>query len=258
VPFFSIIVPTFNSAKAVHTALDSILQQTFTDFEVIFMDGKSKDNTIEIINNYCDSRTKVFSEPDKGVFDAMNKGVKKSCGNWIYFLGSDDSLYDENVLADVSAFLGSGNYDVAYGDVVSARFEGVYGGIFDADKLLKQNICHQSIFFRRSVFKKVGNFNVHYKTQADWDYNFKWFFAKNVQHVYLNRIIARYADGGLSSNGDPLFEMEKFHRYLLHSMQALDFKSRFNLLRTEFLKAYTARSKNNMIEVLKIGFKTLL
>ena len=93
----SIIIPTYNSASVLAKALDSIVKQNFTDWEVLVMDGVSTDNTIKVAQSYNDSRIHIFSEPDKGIYDAMNKGIEKAQGEWLYFLGSDDWLLNGNV-----------------------------------------------------------------------------------------------------------------------------------------------------------------
>ena len=93
-PLISIIVATFNAATCIQEALESIINQSFQDWECIIQDGGSKDNTISILQKYAslDNRIKYYSEPDKGIFDALNKGIQKAQGQWIYVLGSDDIL----------------------------------------------------------------------------------------------------------------------------------------------------------------------
>jgi len=153
---------------------------------------------------------KIISEKDDGIYDAMNKGVTKANGNWIYFMGSDDSFYTETVVEEISKFNESLNSDVIYGDVFSTRFDGVYDGKFTYDKIMNKNICHQAIFFKKDIFKKTGNFNLRYKAHADWDHNIKWFFNKKIKQKYIDVIIANYADGGFSSlHGDEVFKKEK-------------------------------------------------
>ena len=115
-PRLSIIIPTFNSAKTLSRCLDSVISQSFTDWEVLMMDGVSNDDTIKIASSCQDSRIRIYSEPDKGIYDAMNKGIDKSRGEWLYFLGSDDYLFNSHSLEDV--FKNDiEKYDVVYGDV---------------------------------------------------------------------------------------------------------------------------------------------
>jgi len=101
-PFFSIIIPTYNSSATISVALNSIIKQSYQNFEVIIVDGLSNDNTISIISQFQDDRIKIFSEKDKGVYDAMNKGINYANGKWIYFMGSDDYFYDNTILFYIS------------------------------------------------------------------------------------------------------------------------------------------------------------
>ncbi len=108
-PFFSIITVCLNSEKTIETTIKSVIDQSFTDFEYIIIDGKSSDKTLEIIEKYKDSRIKIISEKDKGIFDAMNKGVSLSKGKWIHILNSDDYYYSKNSLVNASKFLDEKN-----------------------------------------------------------------------------------------------------------------------------------------------------
>src|ERR1700744_2888998 len=136
-PACSIVIPTYNAETTLSRALDSLLGQTFQDFEVLIIDGLSTDKTTAIIGDYAarDKRIRFISEKDNGIYDAMNKGIDLAKGDWIYFLGSDDQLYKKDVLASV--FTGEVNLssDVLYGDVYSPVFKGIYDGEFDAEKI---------------------------------------------------------------------------------------------------------------------------
>lgn len=219
-PLFSIIIPTYNSAQTLKVCLDSLLGQTYNNFEIIIIDGNSTDGTIEIIKNYSSLNPFLFkwiSEKDKGIYDAMNKGIKLAKAEWLYFLGSDDKVFDTELLKQIVSNISNGNkVDVFYGNVTSLRFSGIYDGEFTNEKIFQKNICHQSIFFSKNVFKKIGNFNLKYRVHADWDHNLRWFLSKNITKVFVNITCAEYADGGFSSiNEDLLFENEKKWKYLI-------------------------------------------
>lgn len=201
----SIIIPTYNSAKTIKRCLDSIVAQTYKDYEVLVMDGCSTDETIEIIESYPDERIKIASEPDKGIYDAMNKGILKSKGEWLYFLGSDDYLFAPDVLEKVSKEL-SGKYDVVYGEVDAPQLPQECKGEWTYDNILA-NRCHQAIFYRRTVFKEIGLYNLQYRLWADWDLNYRWYCCPTIRHQYVNMKIAYYSDGGISSKqGDEDYE----------------------------------------------------
>lgn len=103
--YFSIITVCLNSEKTIETTIKSVLAQTYTDFEYIIIDGKSSDKTLNIINRYKDPRIKIISEKDKGLFDAMNKGISLSKGKWIHILNSDDYYYSKDSLIKASKVL---------------------------------------------------------------------------------------------------------------------------------------------------------
>ena len=246
---FSIIIPTYNSAKTLKYCLDSIESQTFPNFEILIMDGASSDSTLEIANQYHDERIRIYSEIDKGIYDAMNKGIAISKGEWIYFLGSDDKLLNNYVLERVNEGLENNFYDVVYGDITSTRFNGIYGGQFDAIRIYNQNICHQAIFFSRTVFEKIGKFNIRFKAHADWEHNFRWLLSGKIKTTYVNLVIAEYADGGYSSrNSDLVFENEKMLTYLTNVRKNISLKRRLRLLFNEFEKINIRNNKKLFVK----------
>ena len=153
-PLFSIIIPTFNAGKTLSFCLDSVLIQSFQDFEILIIDAVSSDNTMSIVEEYAAANTAItwISEKDKGIYDAMNKSISLAKGEWLYFLGSDDKLYDAEVLKKIMNSLNENHsLDVLYGNVSSNRL-GIYDGEFNAGKIRLKNICHQAIFLRKTVF----------------------------------------------------------------------------------------------------------
>lgn len=199
-PLFSIITPTHNAYGHLEKCINSIFNQSFSKWEHIIVDGGSSDGTLELIKKY--PHLKWISEPDVGIYDAMNKGIKLAKGEWLYFLGADDYLYDNKVFENLISHLKS-NVDVVYGNVSSTRWNGLYDGEFNSKKITDKNICHQAIFLRRIVFDKVGLFNLRFKVYADWEHNWRWFFNPSIKHKYAPLTIAEYADGGFSSNSLP-------------------------------------------------------
>jgi glycosyltransferase involved in cell wall biosynthesis len=193
---YSIIIPTYNSTNVIRRCLDSVVTQTFGDFEVLIMDGNSEDDTIRIAESFYDDRIKIYSEPDKGIYDAMNKGIDKSSGNWLFFLGSDDYLYDREVLSNVAPHL-IDELDVVYGEVESHLPE-LNRGEWCLEKI-GGNRCHQAIFYNRRFFGKSIRYNLRYPVLADFDLNLKWFLNRNYRHCYIPNIISHFSDGGLSS-----------------------------------------------------------
>ena len=212
--FISIVIPTFNSENTLSNTLKSICEQTFKSIEILIIDNCSTDNTLRIVADYQELyKTIIFqihSDADKGIYDAMNKGISLAQGDWIYFLGSDDTLYNNDVLEKIYQFTNSKSLDVIYGNVTSELFGGVYAGEFDYPMLMHKNICHQAIFFKKTVFKKIGNFKSKYPINADWEHNLRWFFNRRIKNQYIELIICNYGMMGISSKKkDEVFKTEK-------------------------------------------------
>lgn len=195
----SIIIPTFNSAKTLAQAIDSILDQTFADWEMILIDGVSKDQTIELIKSYSDQNNKIrwISEPDQGIYDAMNKGLKMAKGNWVYFLGSDDRLYDKNVLTKI--FEKSIPKELG---IICGRVDRENLGISDIqstekEKIIFDNLNHQSIICRRPILEKFP-FERQYSVYADQVQLIRM-VAAGIKSIQKDIIIAHYSMQGYSS-----------------------------------------------------------
>ena len=237
--FLTIIIPTYNSSKTLRVALESLLIQEYQYFEVLIIDGLSNDDTVLIANEYKKKINKltIISEKDKGIYDAMNKAITISKGNWLYFMGSDDSLYEVNTLLKIKELSNFKEYDIIYGNVISSRFKDVYDGEFTYDKIFNKNICHQAVFFKKEIFKLTGQFNLKYKAHADWDHNIKWFLNKRIKQKHVDLIIANYADGGFSSvNGDVVFQKEKLQLFLKRGLFVLPIK---NILKLSKMLVYS-------------------
>lgn len=226
-PLISIIIPTFNASETLTDCLESLKNQVYQNFEIIQVDGVSTDTTLNISKEYKNSFENflIISELDAGIYDAMNKGIRLAKGKWLYFLGSDDTLIDENVLDKISKeIVENHQISVIYGNVNSVFYGGKYDGEFTYDKLSRLNICHQAIFFNKKVFKKTGLFNLKYKVVSDWDHNIKWFFNDKIKQKYVDLTIANFTDGGISaSNIDSLFEKEKNFNLLKVGFNKLSF-----------------------------------
>lgn len=238
----SIIVPTFNSRASIARCLQSIAQQTFTDYEVVMQDNSS-DDTRAIVQSFQQERQDVVlhwrSEPDSGVYDAMNKAMRRCNGEWVLFLGSDDELADEHVLNRMLSSAPPGNVGVLYGDVRIvgdtpwAKDGTIYDGSFDLQKVLVKNICHQAMFYRASLLRDVGTFNPAYRVCSDWDLNLRCW--SKMEFLYRKVTVANFYAGGASSTPvfDPAFQKDFFsniRRYGLFGK--LPFTTRLAYLKT--------------------------
>jgi glycosyltransferase involved in cell wall biosynthesis len=228
----SVITPTYNAEKTVLNCIKSVEGQTWQNLEHLIVDGLSQDGTVELVRKELLSNDKVrlISEPDSGIYDAMNKGIKAAKGDWIFFLGSDDEFVHKNVIRDVFSDPEYNLYDVIYGDVESERFNGVRNGNVGKYELIYFNICHQGIFFRRSVFEKTGLFSLKYRYQSDWHHNLKWFYDSKIKKHYIKKTICHYADGGASSFGDLSFDEDKEKEALKLGWYVLTREEKWSLL----------------------------
>jgi glycosyltransferase involved in cell wall biosynthesis len=208
----SIIIPSFNQIEELNGALGSINSQSFRNFEVIVVDGGSE-NAIEIegvIEKFSHLNIYFKSESDQGIYDAMNKGIDISVGEYLYFMGCDDRLASPDILNQVFNQRDNLRYDFLYGNVVFTSNNSVYDGQFGKLKLISRNICHQAIFVRRELFQKLGKFDLRYKYLADWVFNMKCFNDSSIKKSHLKLLIALYNNDGASfSNHDYNFIEDK-------------------------------------------------
>ena len=211
----SIITVVYNCENTIENTLKSILSQSYKYKELIVVDGKSTDNTLAVINKYASKINKIISEPDRGIYDAMNKGVKYANGEWICFMNSGDSFYNEHVLKDVSCQL-SDECGIVYGDTDSKT---QYGHILDRAKptsYIKENMpcCHQSCFAKRTLLNEYP-FDLSYKIVADYNFVFQA-YKNGVEIKKIDVIVATYnaAEGYSAANKYRVFkEILKIHNY---------------------------------------------
>lgn len=196
---FSIIIPTFNASLTLPSALNSLRLQNCKDFEVIIVDGLSTDGTGDIVEQYSnDLQISFLSEKDRGIYDAMNKGIAMSTGRWLYFMGSDDSLYNSDVLRKIAGNINEG-IDVIYGNSIWLPEYKEEKGAWSFERLLNQSINHQRIFYKRILFRDFGMFNIRYPLAADHEFNIRMFNNAVIKWMHVDLTVAFYNSGGLSS-----------------------------------------------------------
>jgi glycosyltransferase involved in cell wall biosynthesis len=203
-----------NSAAVLVQALQSLVDQTWRDFEVIISDGESADDTVMIAKRFAEQlpAIRIDSRPDTGVYDAINRGVESARGDWFLVLGSDDRIHCADTLGLVATHLAENvSTSIVYGDVrmMAANQCGVqpgerYAGPMSLSRLLVNNVCQQAVLYRRSLFDTLGGFDLRYRLYADWDFNLRAAFRSPMQ--WIDVVIADYAATGMSaSNTDAAF-----------------------------------------------------
>lgn len=206
-PTFSLITANHNSGDKLRRTFHSIKNQD-VDLEYIIVDGVSSDGSLDVALEIAasDSRVKVISEKDKGIYDAMNKGISAASGRCIYFLGAGDELIS-GALAALLKHLPDEQPTMLYGNVLINDVR--YDGQFDWRKLVGKNICQQGIVYTSNLFRLLGLFTLDYPRHADWEFNLRCFGNRNVVKHYVPVDIAYFEPNGVSYSGDVAFERDK-------------------------------------------------
>lgn len=205
---FTVVIVTFNAEKYIDETLQSLLVQQCENYEVIIIDGASKDSTVKKIfdlKKKFENKNILFqivSEPDDGIYNAMNKGIKMAKGEYIYFLNAGDEIYDESVFGKLQTIIKNNIKDVYYGDTLCIndflyrKLEGL------PIEMISEDIpfCHQSVIVKRELMLKYG-FDEKYKICADYDFFVK-IFLYGAQFKYVDVIFSKYRMNGFSSRDD--------------------------------------------------------
>ncbi len=207
----SLITVTYNSDTTLRGTIESVLSQTYSDVEYIVVDGLSKDNTVEIIREYeprFGGRIKWVSEHDKGLYDAMNKGIRMATGDVVGILNSDDFFTSNDILEKVAAGL-TEDLDAVYGDIHFVSPENLHRCVrYYSSKIFKRGLmrmgfipAHPSFYCRRVCFEKYGLYKTDYKIAADFDLLLRFIYVNNIRIKYLPIDMVTMRTGGASTNG---------------------------------------------------------
>lgn len=200
-PTISIITVTYNAADDLEKTVQSVVNQTYDNIEYIIIDGKSTDNTQIILDKYKEKITKIISEPDKGIYDAMNKGISLASGQYLHFLNAGDYFYCEESLQKLISSAGK-EYDIIYGDIelvqVNGRKSHHRAKEFNLINLLKFGtgvICHQAMLVRRDI-ASLYDLKYTFKGELNWYFDF-FKEGKGVSYFHYNSPVVYYFLGGL-------------------------------------------------------------
>ena len=209
----SIITVTYHADAVLEQAVCSVIGQDYSNIEYIIIDGESTDGTLDIIKKYEDEIELWVSEPDHGIYDAMNKGLTYATGNYIYYLGADDCLLAPNSISQVVSFLQDNpEVDVLCASVMMVdtvyRIEKVYSSdCSEADVMSGYNTPHQGMFVRREILQKY-RFDTSYRIAADYKNFLKFYLDPDIKLQKTDLIVAYYANDGISGNGTDAQRME--------------------------------------------------
>ncbi|BAO76205.1 glycosyltransferase family 2 protein [Winogradskyella sp. PG-2] len=206
----SIITATYNSEETIKDCMNSVLNQTHDDIEYIIMDGGSEDNTVAIIEKAAKTNPSIFfkSEPDKGIYDALNKGIAWAQGEVIGFVHSDDFLANNDIIKDIVETFNKENSNGVYGNLHYVAF-------YNTDKIIRNWVskpynkkllkkgwmpAHPTLFLKKEIYDTYGLFNMSYKIAADYDFILRVFQQKDLKFSYIDKTIIKMRVGG-ASNG---------------------------------------------------------
>lgn len=210
----SIVTINYNNPRGLKKTIESIVNQTYSNFEYIVIDGGSTAGDVEVINTYQNQINYWVSEPDKGIYNAMNKGIKAASGDFIIFMNSGDIFSNNLVLEEVYQHL-TPEFDLYYGDYnrikPNSNRRKTFPEKLNFSFFYSGSLSHQSTFFKRTIFDDIFLYNEENKIVSDWEFYIYAICYKNVKYKYLNTVISDFDFTGISSN--PKFkEIENLER----------------------------------------------
>jgi glycosyltransferase involved in cell wall biosynthesis len=205
----SIITVVWNNKKTIKDAINSVLHQTYKNIEYIIIDGVSTDGTIEIIKSYGDKITKFVSEPDKGLYDAMNKGIKLATGDVVGILNSDDLYIDNFVIEKVVKTFEEQNIDSLFADLVYVKPDNLDKIVryYDSSNFNPLKFAygwmpaHPTFFVKREAYKKYGLFRTDLKIASDFDILARFLYTNKISYYYMKEVLIKMRVGGVSTDG---------------------------------------------------------
>ncbi|CAM3419413.1 glycosyltransferase family 2 protein [Flavobacterium chungbukense] len=227
----TIITVCYNRKNTIEKAIQSVLAQNYNDVEYIIIDGNSTDGTKEIIDTYKDQVSKYISEPDKGMYDAINKGLKLATGDVIGLMHSDDEFYDKDVIARIaSRFENEKHIDGIYGDGVYVSndqkerlIRNRIGGVFSIKRLKKGWLpLHPTVYLKKDIIDKHGLYNLDFKIASDTEFLLRYLYKYEIKMSYIDSYLVKMRMGGMSTSFKRAFEVlqEDYKIYKFHGLAA--------------------------------------
>lgn len=219
IPLISVITVSYNAVSTIEETILSVVNQTYSNIEYIIIDGGSTDGTLDIIKKYQDKIAYWISKPDKGIYDAMNKGINNANGDYLFFLGADDKLSNIGVIKDVFGNIKNSPI-LIYGNVKYQNGKKNICSRFSKKILLHNTIHHQSAFYHKKLFVNF-RYNIYFKIVADYELNLKIYLYNKPETHYVNKVISICTDDGVSRSNAFLAqkEMLKVRRLYFNQIQ---------------------------------------
>ncbi len=230
-PKLSIITVNLNNAKGLQKTIDSVVNQTFSDFEYLIIDGGSTDTSKEIIKKYASKITYWSSEPDSGIYNGMNKGIKQAKGEYCLFLNSGDNFVENNSIK--KAFSTNFNENVVYGNIIVNLNVIKYPNKLDLLHFIQNSLPHPASFIKRELFLKYGFYNEANKIVSDWEFFIDIIIKHKLSYKQLPITISNFDYTGISSQ-------EKSRTFMLEERENI-LKNKLNLI----LENYSCLAQEN-------------
>ena len=203
----SVITAVYNNRDTIAQALDSALAQTHPDVELVVIDGGSSDGTLQVLQGYANRLAVLVSEPDRGIYDALNKGIARASGEVVGFLHSDDLFADEHVLARIAAAFADPAVDAAYGDLLYVSKDNPDRVVrtWRAGAFTPGNLAHgwmpphPTFYVRRKVYEALGGYDTSYRIAADYDCMLRFLGKGGVRAAYIPEVLVKMRVGGASN-----------------------------------------------------------
>lgn len=240
----SIITATYNSGKTLRDTIESVLRQSYTDYEYIVKDGGSKDDTLEIVKAYAPKfgdKLKVISKPDQGIYDAMNKGIQMATGDVIGILNSDDFYTSADALQVIADTFANNDIDATYGDIHFVNDDDLskcvryYSSAIFRRSFMRFGLmpAHPSFYCKKAVYEKYGSFDTSYKVAADFENLLRIIYVGNIKTKYIPKDFVTMRTGGASTAG--LSSRTQIMKDHLRALKANDIYSNVFLLSLRYI-----------------------
>ena len=232
----SLITVSYNSDSTIKDTIESVLKQTYDNYEYLIVDGKSNDNTLSIIKEYekkFNGKLKYISESDKGIYDAMNKGIKMASGDIIGILNSDDILAHKNVFKNIVDNIDDNDGIYSNLLMLDEKLDKPYR-LFKSKKVSKKlgwHMPHPTLYLKKEVYEKYGYFNINYKIAADLDFMLR-IIKSNTKLKYYNDYFVYMRSGGASTNGLKGYYKNFKESYKVLKLNKVGFSLISNIFRT--------------------------
>jgi len=205
----SIITVALNARSTIEDTIKSVLGQIYKNVEYIIIDGGSTDGTVDIINKYRDRVSRVISEPDKGIYDGMNKGILTASGDIIGFLNADDMFYDNTVIQGIVSAFTDNTIDCVYGNLVYVRRQDpacitrVWRSQAFCDGLFEKSWtpAHPTFYCKKALYERFGLYRTDFKIAADVELMYRFLQKNHIRSKYVNTNFVRMRDSGVSNRG---------------------------------------------------------